>query len=216
MKLRRGERFVHLTSADRLFKGSELLVFPHSRILFWLWRINSPSGPLSTLVSCWSNSTASPNCSYCTRMSSYRRWGMHTEEPIYSGNTEKKDHFIYNYGQSISTSLSFVSARWCRKKTPMITDVCSGFVSSPETPWTCCRMTPRPLSTYFYRSEKLNSTALYLSHSLSIFETLTAPEAIKQTEMVNKNKCSCSGKKSIAPQCQSYTECLLDVDLAKW
>lgn len=48
-------------------------------------------------------------------------------------------------------SLSFVLTRWCRKRTPMITAVCSGCVSSPETPWICCRTTPLPLSTSSYR-----------------------------------------------------------------
>lgn len=50
----------------------------------------------------------------------------------------------------------FVLTRWCRKKTPMITDACSECHSFPETPQTCCRMIALPLSTCFYRSEKLN------------------------------------------------------------
>lgn len=48
----------------------------------------------------------------------------------------------------------FVLIRWCRKKTPMITDACSECHSSPETPQTCCRTIALPLSICFYRLVK--------------------------------------------------------------
>lgn len=47
-----------------------------------------------------------------------------------------------------------VLIRWCRKKTPMITDACSECHSSPETPQTCSRMIALPLSICFFRLEK--------------------------------------------------------------
>lgn len=57
----------------------------------------------------------------------------------------------------IAVNLS-VLIRWCRKKTPMITDACSECHSSPETPQTCCRMIALPLSICFFRLEKKKST----------------------------------------------------------
>lgn len=65
--------------------------------------------------------------------------------------------------------LFFIVTRWCRKKTPMTTDVCSEYVSSPETPQTCCRMTPLPLSTSFYRSE---ANFYYLSICFTLSSSL--------------------------------------------
>lgn len=65
---------------------------------------------------------------------------------------------------SCSTPFFFVFTRWCRKKTPMTTDVCSGCVSSPETPQTFCRMIPLPSSICFCRSEtQIHSSAVQLT-----------------------------------------------------
>lgn len=81
--------------------------------------------------------------------------------------------FTHNHAVAVDGFLIYlyfiVLTRWCRKKTPMTTDVCSGCVSSRETPWTYCRMTPLPLSTYFYRLEKL---ILFLSTIFSLFPFL--------------------------------------------
>lgn len=52
----------------------------------------------------------------------------------------------------------FVFIRWCKRKTPMTIDVCSGCVLYPETPQTCCRTTPLLLSISSYRWDKRNPT----------------------------------------------------------